>query len=136
MEEEKKEVLEEQPVEEQPAEEPKAEGEKKPMDPLCKNVLIAFILACVSFFVSGGWIVGGIAAVICGIIALKFLKKNEGVVPEKQPFKVFALIAKILAIVGIVLGAISIVVWGIFLIIAIVGAIISAISNAVSLVIL
>ena len=132
MEEEKKEVVEEQPVEEKPAEEPKAEGEKQPMDAGTKNALIAFILACCSFLFVWTPVVG----LVCGIIALKFFKKTQGCEITAQPYATFQKITKILALVCLIINIVVTVVAVIGLFIAIISAIIGAIANAVTIVIL
>lgn len=91
MEEEKKEVVEE--VKPEPAEEINSEAN-------LKNVLISFIVSV------AGWVFSwsGIVLMICGIIGLSFLKKVPGEV-TKAPHKVFQKIAKPVAIVDIILGA-------------------------------
>ena len=117
MEEEKKDVQE---VEEVKAEEKPAEQESG-MKPESKNALISFILSAVGLcfaFASYASIVG----CILGIIALVFHKKIDKEV-EQQPFRVFGKIAKIVAIVDIICGAISFLVW---IIVAIVLAVIAA----------
>ncbi len=118
MEEEKKDVQE---VEEVKAEEPKAEEQQQGgMQPNSKNALIAFILSVVGFGFAWSWYVA-IVGVILGIISLVFQKKIQGEV-EQQPFKVFGKIAKILAIVDIIVGAIMFVVALIVTIVIAVGA--------------
>ena len=91
MEEEKKEVVEE--VKAEPAEEINSEAN-------LKNVLISFIISV------AGWVFSwsGIVLMICGIVAMAFLKKVPGEV-TKAPHKVFQKIAKPVAIVDIILGA-------------------------------
>ena len=65
-----------------------------------KNVLVSFIVSV------GGWVFSwsGIVLMICGIVGLAFLKKVDGEV-TKAPHKVFQKIAKPVAIVDIILGA-------------------------------
>ena len=109
MEEEKKDVQE---VEEVKAEE--VRPEEKPaeqqggMQPNSKNALVAFILAVIGFGFSCGWL-AAIVGMILGIVSLSFQKKIQGEV-EQQPFRVFGKIAKIVAIVDIILGAVLFVV--------------------------
>ena len=118
MEEEKKDVQE---VEEVKAEEPKAEEQQQGgMQPNSKNALIAFILSVVGFGFAWSWYVA-IVGVILGIISFAFQKKIQGEV-EQQPFKVFGRIAKILALVDIIVGAIMFVVALIVTIVLAVGA--------------
>ena len=125
MEEEKKDVQE---VEEVKAEEPKAEEQQQSgMQPNSKNALIAFILSVVGFGFAWSWYVA-IVGVILGIISLVFQKKIQGEV-EQQPFKVFGKIAKILAIVDIIVGAIMFVVALIVTIVIAVGAAAAAAGN-------
>ena len=88
MEEEKKEVVEAEVVETKQEEAPKQE-QQEGMTPNCKNALIAFIMAVVGFVIGFGWLVGAIAGIVLGILALSFLKKIDGEV-EKQPFTVFS----------------------------------------------
>ena len=118
MEEEKKEVVQ---AEEQP--------QQGGMTPNCKNGLIAFILAVVGFGFGFGWFVGAVAGIVLGIVALVFLKKLEGEV-EKQPFRTFVKIAKPLAIVDIILGAVMIVVWVLVLVIPLIVAGLAAAADA------
>lgn len=118
MEEENK-VVEQEPVqEEKPAEQ--SEGG---MSENNKFSLITFILSCVGFVVGSMWIIGGIAGIILGVIALKRLPNSK---PDRNPFKVFDKVSKPVAIVDIVFGAIMIVVYTIILISAIVAAIAAA----------
>ena len=119
MEEEKKDVQE---VEEVKAEQKPAEQESG-MKPESKNALIAFILAVVGFGFACAWI-AGIVGTVLGIVALH--KKIDKPV-EQQPFKVFEKIAKIVAIVDIILGAVLFVV---ALIVIIVGAVAAAAAAA------
>ena len=126
MEEEKKDVqeVEEVKAEEVRAEEAPAEQEGG-MRPESKNALIAFILAVVGFGFACAWI-AGIVGVVLGIVSLSFHKKIDRPV-EQQPFKVFEKIAKIVAIVDIILGAVLFVV---ALIVMIVGAVAAAAAAA------
>ena len=109
MEEEKREVVEEnQEVEvvEEAKEEPKAVENNEETN---KNVLVAFILACVSLTVCAGWILGGIAAVITGLLSLN-RQKDIGEV-KQHPYKVFIRIAKPVAMVGAILGLVLAIVY-------------------------
>ena len=121
MEEEKKDVqeVEEVKAEEVRAEEAQAE-QQGGMQPNSKNALIAFILAVVGFGFAWSWYVA-IVGTILGIISLVFQKKIQGEV-EQQPFKVFGKIAKILAIVDIIVGAVMFVVALIVTIVLAIGA--------------
>lgn len=122
MEEEKKDVQE---VEEVKAEEVRAEEapaeQQSGMRPESKNALIAFILSVVGFWFACGWL-AAIVGTVLGIIALSFHKKIDREI-EQQPFRVFGKIAKIVAIVDIILGAVMFL---IALIVTIVGAVIAA----------
>ncbi len=115
MEEEKKELEAEEVKAEEVKEEPKAETAH------FKFALISFILAVVGFSFAWGWFAALVGTGL-GIAALIVLKKNEPAT-EQQPFKTFAKIAKPVAIVDIILGAIMFVV---ALIVTIVGAVIAA----------
>ena len=121
MEEENK-VVEQEPVQEEPKQEPVQEPAEQPQDPN-KFSLITFILSVVGFVVCWGWIIGGIAGIVLGIIALKRLPNSN---PNKKPYTIFDKISKPLAIVSIIAGAIMTVVWCIYLIIAIVAGIAAA----------
>ena len=123
MEEEKKEVLEEQPVEEQPAEE--QQGEKKPVDPN-KTSLIAFILACCSFLFLGP------IGVVCAIISLSFFKKTKGLEITAQPYVTFQKITKILATICLIVGIVITVAMLIGALIGLISLIITAIAGALS----
>lgn len=86
-----------------------------------KSALISFILACVGACFAVSWL-GGIVAVPLGIVSLAFSKKND---PETQdqPFMTFGRIAKPVAIVAIIVGAVMFLV---ALIVTIVGAVATA----------
>ena len=115
-EEEKKEVVEEQQVEKvEPVEEPKKE-EQQGQD--FKRALVGFILAVVGFGFACGWWLGLIGTGL-GIASLIVNRPTE-----KQPFKTFSKIAKPVAIVDIILGAVV-------FIIAIVVVIVAAVAAAV-----
>lgn len=121
MEEEKKDVQEVEEVKaEEVREEEKPAEQQGGMQPNSKNALIAFILAVVGFGFAWSWYVA-IVGTILGIISLVFQKKIQGEV-EQQPFKVFGKIAKILAIVDIIVGAVMFVVALIVTIVLAVGA--------------
>ena len=89
-----------------------------------KSALTAFILSMVGFLMSFAWLFA-IAGIVLGAIALGKGKRND---PEtqQQPFKTFGRIAKPVAIVDIVLGAIMFVVYLVVLIVTVVGAIAAA----------
>ena len=93
-----------------------------------KGALVCFILAIVSIAVSWGWIIGGIAGIICGAIALKKLKTLGEI--TTNPYRVFVKIAKPVAIVGLIFGILSIVTYTIVLVVAIAGAIAAAAAAA------
>ena len=123
MEEERKDVQE---VEEVKAEEARPEqSQEGGMRPESKNALIAFILSVVGFGFAWGWF-AAIVGTVLGIISMVFLKKIDREV-EQQPFRVFSKIAKILAIVDIIVGAVMFVV---ALIVTIVGAVLAAAAAA------
>lgn len=117
MEENKQEVVE---VKEEPKQEQPAEQQNSGLDEDNKYALITFILCCVGFIVCGGWIVGGIACAVLGIISYGRLKDSKA---TKQPFKGFEIASKPVAIVDIVIGFLSAVGYTIKLIIDIVQAI-------------
>ena len=99
MEEEKKEVVEEVKEEEVKEVAPvQQEQVDEPGD--VKNALISFILAVAGFVVSASAIV----TIVLGAISLGMLKKIKGKV-EKKPHAVFMKVAKPVAIVDIILGA-------------------------------
>lgn len=83
------------------------ENKKMPAENKC--ALIGFILSIVGFEISWGWFIGGIAAIVLGIVTLNQLK--GAVTCEQKPFSVFKKIAKPFAIVDIVLGAFFIIMW-------------------------
>ena len=132
---EEKEVLTDEEIVEESVAEAVAEKEmdKGPVDDEkdVKNTLVSFILSVVGFVVSWGWIVGGIAGIVLGAISLSLLKKVQGTV-EKQPHRVFGKIAKPVAIVDIIAGAVMTVVYSIFFIIWLVGVIVLAAEGAAS----
>lgn len=122
MEEENK-VVEAEPVkEEQPAEQPAQEGQDQN-----KFSLVTFILSCVGFVVCWAWIIGGIAGIVLGAIALKRLPNCKS---EQNPYRIFNKISKPVAIVDIIAGAIMTVVYTIYLILAIVAAVAGAAAAA------
>ena len=99
MEEEKKEVVEEVKEEEVKEVAPvQQEQVDEPGD--VKNAWISFILAVAGFVVSASAIV----TIVLGAISLGMLKKIKGRV-EKKPHAVFMKVAKPVAIVDIILGA-------------------------------
>ena len=112
MEEEKKEVAVEE-VEEVKAEEAAPAPAAEEAD--AKNALLAFILSAIGF-VGTPIPFGGVVSIVLGIIALNFLKKIQGEI-TRQPHRVFAKIAKPVAIVDIILGAISVILYFIFIVI-------------------
>lgn len=128
---EEKEVL----AEEEKVEEPVAKVEEAPApaddEQNAKKALTSFILSVVGFVLAWGWIVGGIAGIVLGAISLSMQKKIVGEV-TKQPHKVFRKIAKPVAIVDIIAGAIMTVVYSIFFIIWLVGVIVLAAEGAAS----
>ena len=99
------------------------------MTPNCKYALISFILACVAFFLALGWWVGAIGGIVCGILSLVFLKKINGEV-EKQPFRTFAKIAKILGLVMIIFSAVMFLVYFILFLVSVIGAAVVAAEEA------
>ena len=130
MEEENKEVV----VEEQPkqevveAEQPKAEAQPQQsgMNEACKYVLISFILALVGLTVSPMYLLGGLACAVLGIIVLI---RSKNFAADKQPFRTFEKIAKPVAIVDIILGALSALGWFIYTVVLIISSILRAINN-------
>ena len=126
MEEENK-VVEAEPVaEEKPAEEPKQEPAQQGQDQN-KFCLVTFILAVVGFAAAWMWIIGGIAGIVLGAMALKRLPNCKS---EQNPYRIFNKISKPVAIVDIIAGAIMTVVYTIYLILAIVAAITGAAAAA------
>ncbi len=100
------------------------------MTPNCKKALIALILAVGGVGIGFGWLVGGIAGIVLGLVSLSFLGKIEGEV-ERQPFRTFSKIAKPVAIVAIIVSAIMFVIYLIYFIIWIV-AVVAAAAEAAS----
>ena len=127
MEEENKVV--EAEVAEAPKEEPKQE--EGGMTPNCKTALIAFILSVAAFVVGVVWWIGAIGGIVCGILALVFLKKINGEV-EKQPFRTFSKIALPLGIVSIVWSAGWLIYYLVVFIIWIVAIVVGATAEAAS----
>ena len=102
-------------------EEPKEEeqtSENKPLDRQSKSALIAFILAVGGFINGFAWLFA-ITGVVLGIVALGQLKDNNPET-EVQPYRTFGRIAKPVAIVDIVFGAIMFVVYLVIFIVNIV----------------
>ena len=97
-EENKQEVVE---VKEEPKQEQPVEQQNSGLDEDSKYSLITFILACAGLVVCAGWIVGGLACAILGLIALGRMKNCKAV---RQPFRTFDRISKPVAIVDVVLG--------------------------------
>ena len=104
-EENKQEVVE---VKEEPKQEQPVEQQNSGLDEDSKYSLITFILACAGLVVCAGWIVGGLACAILGLIALGRMKNCKAV---RQPFRTFDRISKPVAIVDVVLGFVVAVVY-------------------------
>ena len=122
MEEENK-VVEAEPVaEEKPAEQPAQQPAQEGQNPE-KFSLVTFILACVGFTAAWMWIIGGIAGIILGVMALKRVPQCK---TEKNPYRIFNKISKPVAIVAIIAGAVMTVVYTIYLILAIVAGVAAA----------
>lgn len=121
-EENKQEVVE---VKEEPKQEQPAEQQNSGLDEDSKYSLITFILACVGLVVCAGWIVGGLACAILGLIALGRMKNCRAV---RQPFRTFDRISKPVAIVDVVLGFVVAVAYTVKFIIDIVQAIQAALA--------
>lgn len=121
-EENKQEVVE---VKEEPKQEQPAEQQNSGLDEDSKYSLITFILACAGLVVCAGWIVGGLACAILGLIALGRIKNCKAV---KQPFRTFDRISKPVAIVDVVLGFVVAVAYTVKFIIDIVQAIQAALA--------
>ena len=122
MEEENK-VVEAEPVaEEKPAEQPAEQNQDQN-----KYSLVTFILACVGVVVCWGWIIGGIAGIVLGAMALKRVPNCKS---EQNPYRVFNKISKPVAIVDIIAGIVCTILYSIFFIIWIVAAIAAAASAA------
>ncbi|MBQ6730502.1 MAG: DUF4190 domain-containing protein [Bacilli bacterium] len=117
MEEENKVAVEEEQKQEVAKAEEQPQQQSEGLDEDSKFSLITFILAVIGFTVCAGWIIGGIAGVVLGLISLKRVKDCKAV---KQPFRTFERIAYPVAIVDIVLGAISAIAYTIKFIIEIV----------------
>lgn len=100
MEEEKKELVEEVKEEEVKEEVAPVQQEQVDEPSDVKNALVSFILSVAGFIVSASAIV----TIVLGAVALGILKKIKGRV-EKKPHAVFMKIAKPVAIVDIILGA-------------------------------
>lgn len=121
-EENKQEVVE---VKEEPKQEQPVEQQNSGLDEDSKYSLITFILACAGLVVCAGWIVGGLACAILGLIALGRMKNCKAV---RQPFRTFDRISKPVAIVDVVLGFVVAVVYTVKFIIDIVQAIQAALA--------
>lgn len=104
MEEENKVVAEEEQKQEVAEVNEQPQQQSGGLDEDSKFSLTTFILAVVGFIVCAGWIIGGIAGIVLGIIALGRVKNCKAV---KQPFRTFERVAYPVAIVDIVLGAIA-----------------------------
>lgn len=117
MEEEKRQevVQEEQPKQEVAEANEQSEG----MDEDSKFSLITFILSCAGLVVCAGWIIGGLACAILGLIALGRVKNCKAV---KQPFRTFDRISKPVAIVDVALGFVVAIAYTVKLIVDIVQA--------------
>ena len=76
--------------------------ESQPMDEESKYSLITFIIACIGASVWGGWIVGGVACGVLGIIGLQRCNGRE--LSKKQPYRTFDQISKPVSIANIVIG--------------------------------
>lgn|GEM_PF-3207403 len=126
MEEENK-VVEAEPVaEEKPAEQPQQQPAQQGQDQN-KYSLVTFILAVVGFVVCWGWIIGGIAGIILGAMALKRVPNCKS---EQSPYRVFNKISKPVAIVDIIAGIVCTILYTIFFILWIVAAIAAAAAAA------
>ena len=121
-EENKQEVVE---VKEEPKQEQPVEQQNSGLDEDSKYSLITFILACAGLVVCAGWIVGGLACAILGLIAFGRIKDCKAV---RQPFRTFDRISKPVAIVDVVLGFVVAVVYTVKFIIDIVQAIQAALA--------
>lgn len=121
-EENKQEVVE---VKEEPKQEQPVEQQNSGLDEDSKYSLITFILACAGLVVCAGWIIGGLACAILGLIALGRMKNCKAV---RQPFRTFDRISKPVAIVDVVLGFVVAVVYTVKFIIDIVQAIQAALA--------
>lgn len=119
MEEEVKQEVE--VVEEKQQQEPAQQPQNGDMEPQAKSALTAFILSAVGFLLGFAWLFS-ISGVVLGLISLKKIKENDPET-EQQPFRTFGRIAKPLAIVDIVLGAVAFVLYLVFFIINIVAAV-------------
>lgn len=80
----------------------------------CKAALGAFIASVVGLGLSAIFI-----GLIGGILGISFLKKIKGE-PEKQPFKVFAKIAKPVSIVTIILSIAMFVFWFLYILLVVI----------------
>ena len=96
-----------------------ANNQNEGMDEDSKYSLITFILACAGLVICAGWIIGGLACAILGLIALGRVKNCKAV---KQPFRTFDRISKPVAIVDVVLGFVVAIIYTITFIIDIVKA--------------
>ena len=114
------EVVEEPEQQAEPQEQPQ-NGE---MTEQSKSALTSFILAAVGFLLGFAWLFS-VAGIVLGLISLSKLKGNDPET-EQQPFKTFGRVAKPVAIVDIVLGAVMFVVYLILFILKIVEAVAQA----------
>ncbi len=118
------EVVEEPEQQAEPQEQPQ-NGE---MTPQSKSALTSFILAAVGFLLGFAWLFS-VAGIVLGLISLSKLKGNDPET-EQQPYKTFGRVAKPVAIVDIVLGAVMFVVYLVLFILEIVAAVAAATQGA------
>ena len=111
-EEEKKEVV---------AEEPRQESG---MTEQSRSALTAFILSIIGFVVAWGPVVS-VAGIILGAISLGTGKRNNPET-EQQPFRTFGKIAKPVGIVDIIAGAGMTIFWIVYLIVVVIAAAVAA----------
>ena len=120
MEEERKEEI----VVNEPEQPEQQEQQEGGMRPESKKALISFILSIVGFGFACAWYVA-IVGVVLGIVSLALNRSTE-----QQPFKTFSKVAKPVAIVDIILGAIMFIVAIIVTIVTVVAAAIAASEGA------
>ena len=125
MEEELKEVeAVEEPKEQEAQQQQPQQQQGNEMTEQSKSALTSFILAAVGFLLGFAWLFS-IAGIVLGAISLNKLKGNDPET-EQQPYKTFGRVAKPVAIVDIVLGAVMFVLYLVLFILNIVRAIAEA----------
>lgn len=126
MEEEVKEVEVVEEVKQDESQQQNQQPQGKEMTEQSKSALTSFILAAIGFLLGFAWLFS-VAGIVLGCISLGKLKGNDPET-EQQPYKTFGRVARPVAIVDIVLGAVMFVVYLVILILKIVAAVAEAVA--------